>query len=456
MSASQYIPFREKIAFGLTDMGANFVWRSVMVFLGFFYTDVFGLKPADVAFLLLVSRLLDGVSDVAMGIAADRTQTRWGKFRPWLIWSSIPLALSAIATFTTPDFGYTGKLIYAYVTYNLCMVCFTALAIPFNALTGVISADPDERARLTSVRFACSFSGALILQGFTTQLVEFWGGGDQALGYRINMIVFCSIATIMFFITFFMTKERVAAKPREKFNLKSSLADLYHNRAWRILFLIGVIFVTTASIKQGAILYYFTYVVGDQTLAASFMALGLFGSLLGAGATGWLSQRWGRKPLMIGSLALMGVTSLALYWCAPDDIVAIYALGSISELAAGPIVALFFSQLADSADYAEWQTGRRATGLVYSAGSLAIKLGGGAGAFLVNGVLHQTGYVANVAQTSEALWGIKILMSVLPALIAVPGLIIYFYYPLNEPLLAEIKAALKTRRADTEATSAVS
>jgi GPH family glycoside/pentoside/hexuronide:cation symporter len=447
-TSSQHIPLPEKIAFGLTDMGAAFVWRSVMVFLGFFYTDVFGLRPADVGLLLLLSRLGDGISDVLVGIVADRTNTRWGKFRPWLIWASFPLAITTIATFTTPDFGYTGKLIYAYVTYNLCVISFTALAIPYNALTGVMSSDPDERTRLTSVRFFCGFGGALLLQGFTTKLVDFFGAGDQATGYRITMIVFCVFAMVLFTITYFMCKERVAPQPREKIDLKGDLKDLVTNKAWLILFSMGVLFIATTAIKQGSILYYFTYVIENKGLAASFMVVGLFGSMLGAGITGRMCARWGRKAVMLTSLAVMGLTSLGLYWCRPGDLMAIYVLGFLSELAAGPIVALFFSSLADSADYSEWKGGRRSTGLVYSAGSLAIKAGGASGGLLVNSMLHHSGYVANVAQGPEALHAIVLLMSVIPAAIAVPCMLIFWFYPLNETLLAEIKATLKTRRAE--------
>ncbi len=443
----QHIPLPEKLAYCLTEMGANFVWRGMMVFLPIFYTDVFGLSPADVALLLLVSRLSDGVSDLTMGMIADRVNTRWGKFRPWLLWAGPLVALLTVATFYTPDSGYLGKLIYAYVSYNLCIFAYTALTIPFTAMTGVMSGDPDERTKLTSMRFVFAFGGALLLQGFTTKLVAVLGQGDDAMGYRNTMILFCSVALVCFLVSFWKTRERIAPVPGKSPPLGASLRDLLTNKAWYVLCATGALFVVTASMKQGSIMYFFTYVIGNQGLAAWFMVLGLIGSMIGAGLTGRMARRWGRKPLMIGSLVVMAITSLALYGCKPDSIVAIFGWFILSEFAAGPIITLCIALLADAADYSEWKHGRRATALTYSAGSFSLKCGTGIGGFLLGSVLASTGYVPDVAQSASALQGITLLMSVLPAVIAAVAAGVFLWYPLTENRMVEIKTQLLDRRA---------
>lgn len=443
---SHQIPFSEKLAYSLTEMGANFVWRGMMVFLPIFYTDVFGLTPEDVALLLLISRLGDGVSDLSMGMIADRVNTRWGKFRPWLLWCGPLVALLTVATFYTPDTGYTGKLIYAYVSYNLCIIAYTALTVPFTSMTGVMSGDSDERTKLTSMRFVFAFGGALLLQGLTTKFVEVLGQGDDAVGYRNTMILFCAVASVCFFITFWKTRERVAPVMSASPKLSTSIRDLLSNRAWFVLCTTGALFVITASMKQGSIMFYFTYVIGNKGLAAWFMVLGLIGSMIGAGLTGWMSQQWGRKNLMIASLSVMGATSLALYWCDPTNLVGVFGWFILSEFAAGPVITLCIAMLADAADYSEWRHRRRATALTFSAGTFSLKCGTGLGGFVLGIVLARTGYVADAEQTASALHGITLLMSVLPAVIAAGAAAVFLFYPLTESRLAEIRTALIDRR----------
>ena len=314
-------------------------------------------------------------------------------------------------------------------------------------MMGVMSGDPDERTRLASMRFVFAFGGALLLQGLTTKFVAVLGQGDEALGYRNTMILFCSVALVCFFITFWKTRERVAPVPGRSPRLLTSLGDLFTNRAWFVVCVTGALFVVTASMKQGSIMYYFTYVIGDKGLAAWFMVLGLIGSMIGAGLTGWMSDRWGRKNLMIGSLTVMGATSLALYWCNPENVGPIFAWFIVSEFAAGPVITLCIAMLADAADFSEWKHQRRATALTYSAGTFSLKCGTGLGGFILGMVLARTGYVADVAQTASALQGITLLMSVLPAAIAIMGAAVFLFYPLTEQRLTEIKTCLAERRA---------
>ena len=443
---AQRIPVREKIAYGLGDTATNLVWRTLMVFLGFFYTDVFGLPAAAVGTLMLVSRFGDGISDLLMGAVADRTQTRWGKFRPWILWMAIPFGVMAVLTFTTPELGPTGKLWYAYLTYNGLILVFTASNVPYSAMTGVMSADPGERTMLSSYRFVGAFGGALLTQGLNEILVNGLGQGDATEGYRRTMVLFAVVAVVLFLITFAMTKERVAAPPREKLQLKEDLGDLLRNRAWLVLFGVGLCFVTLTTLKQGATMYFFTYFLEAKALAAAYMVIGTVGALIGAGLTGWFTNRWGRKAVMQGAFAVAGLSSLAMYGVGRDSTAAVFGLGFVTEFATGPIVTLIFAMLADAADYSEWQNHRRATGLFYSAGTLSFKFGSGVGGGLIGWVLGSHGYAANAEQSAESLHAIKLLMSVLPALGAALGMVVLFFYPINEGLLRQIKDSLVARR----------
>lgn len=444
-----HIPTREKIAFGLGDTAANLTWRTLMVFLPIFYTDVFGLSAAAVGTLLLVSRYFDGITDFIIGLLADRSNSRWGKFRPWILFTAVPFGVLTVLTFTTPDFGPTGKLIYAALTYNLLLLAFTANNVPYSALTGVMSSDPNQRTILTSYRFFGAFLGAIITQGLNSYLVETFGQGDDVAGYQRTMMLFATLSIVLFLITFLGTTERVQPAPPPKTDWKAGLVrdlkDLLGNRPWLILFAVGLSFVTLTTLKQGATLYYFTYFVGNVPLSASFLVFGTLGSMIGAAITGVLVTRFGKKAVMNAGFIIAGLTSAPLYFAAPDSIALIFALSFITEFATGPIVVLFFAMLADAADFSEWKNGRRATGLVYSAGTLALKFGGGIGGAITGWTLTLYGYEPNVDQSEQALVGIRLVMSWLPAAACVAGLIAFRFYPLDEPKLREIKRELDAR-----------
>jgi glycoside/pentoside/hexuronide:cation symporter, GPH family len=492
------VPVREKIGYALGDTAANFVWRAAIVFFPFFLTNAAGIEAAAVGMLLLVCRVWDGVSDLAMGAVADRTRTRWGKFRPWLVWTAVPFGVMGVLTFTAPDLSPTGRLVYAYVTYSALILLYTMNNVPYNSLMGVMSSNPTERGSISSYRFFFAFLGGLFLQGFTPPLIAaiedpaaaqarasaaFEAGGlavleglfygalagiagffdtpffhrlyGEGLGfpYTASMTFFAAIAVVLFVVAFLATRERITPPPTQKSSLRSDLGDLFSNRPWLVLFLTGILFVTFTTLKNGVIMYYFTYYVGNVGLAGGFMVAGLLAAMAGAAATGMLVRVMGKRRLMIAAIILGIVTSALLYLPGPDDVMAIFVLGAITELSTGPMVTLFFAMLADTADYSEWENHRRATGLFYSAGTVAMKFGSGVGGALTGFLLGGFGYVvategqAALTQSPDAIEGIRLLISVLPAGVALLMLGAFLFYTLDEGRLATIEADLSARRA---------
>jgi GPH family glycoside/pentoside/hexuronide:cation symporter len=410
-----------------------------------------------------------------------------------------------VLTFSAPELGPTGRLVYAYATYSLLIVLYTMNNVPYNSLMGVMSADPVERGTISSYRFVFAFLGALFLQGFTPPLLAalddpaaalarageaaaagglgsgivaafhaslarlagvldgpffhaLYGDGP-AFPYTASMTVFAAIAVVLFVITFVTTRERVQPLPASRSALKDDLHDLVRNGPWLTLFVVGILFVTFTTLRNGVILYYFTYYVGEPGLAGLFMVAGLLGAMAGAAATGALVRAMGKRRLMMASLALGIVSSAALWVAGPDDTTLIIALGAVTELSTGPMVTLFFAMLADTADFSEWRSGRRATGLFYSAGTVAMKFGSGVGGAMTGLLLAAFGYVAaagtvGAVQTEGALQGIRLLISVVPAGVALLMLVAFLFYGLDDERLAQIEAELALRRSPAPAVAA--
>ena len=439
---SQKVPAGEKIAYGLGDTATNLVWRTLMVFLPIFYTDVFGLSAAAVGTLLLVCRYWDGITDFLMGLLADRTTTRWGKFRPWILWTALPFGVLTVLTFTAVDLSATGKLIYAYITYSTLIIAFTASNVPYSALTGVMTSDAGERTSISSYRFFFAFLGGLLTQGLNIPLVAAFGQGDEVKGYTLTMMLFASISVILFLVTFVGTKERVQPVLQKSPSIRLDIKDLFRNRPWVILFCTGLLFVTFTTLKQGVTMYYFKYFVGDTLLATAFMTSGLVAAMIGAAMTPWLSRKLGKQRLMSGSFSVAAVTSGLLYLAGPADFSLMFGLSMVTEFSTGPIVALFFAMLADTSDFSEWKTGRRATGLTFSAGTLSFKFGTGMAGAMTGWILTSVGYVANAAQTEGSLLGIRLLISLIPAVVALIAMGVFRLYTLDEALLERIGADL--------------
>ncbi|MEL7120407.1 MAG: MFS transporter [Bacteroidota bacterium] len=438
----------EKIGYALGDTASNIAWRTLTTFLLVFYTDVFGISAAAAGVLLLVTRLSDGVTDVLMGMIADRTNTPQGKFRPWILWTSLPLGIVLALTFSTPDFGPTGKLIYAYITYIALTLLYTASNVPYSALMGVMTPDEKERTSLSSFRFAGAYFGGIIAQGLLIYLVLFLGQGDENLGYRYSIYLFSALLTIFLLITYFTTKERVKPAPKEeRGSVWEDLADLFKNRPWVILLFVGFLFVTYNSIKQGITVIYFKRYLENETLAASYMIVLLVVSMVAALVTTPLANRFGKKELFIYVMIFSGITNALLYFAESTDTTLIFILGTLSEFGAGIMPVLFFAMLGDSADYSEWKTGRRATGLVFSAGTFAMKFGGGAAGAIIGFVLSSYGYDGmDETSIAGAIPGIKSLMSWIPALLTIPVVFVLVIYPLSKELIEKISTELQILR----------
>ena len=504
------IPFYEKVGYATGDAAANLVWRGALAYLAVFYTDTFGLTAAAAAMLFLVVRLSDGVTDIIMGMIADRTNTRWGKFRPWILWSTPFLALFMVLCFTTPDLSDSNKLIYAYVTYIGLTLAYTVNNVPYSALMGVMTASDTERTSLSGFRFAGAFAGGLLVMGFLPDLVAYFGDGNDALGYQYSMYMFAGILIALMVITFATTKERVTTVVDESSNLKTELfdlsknlpfiilpllamslffyyrdiysgiffviimtsmwllikrlinntpedmsgtqrdmVDLLTNKPWLILLGIGFLTMMFNGIKYGTIAYYFKYQVGDELMIGKYFIALLLVSILGALCTGYLSKLLGKRKLFIVALMLSGLLTAAFYWVPQGNITAIFILGCSAEFFAAMMPTLFFTMLGDSADFSEWKNGRRATGLIYSAGTFVQKTGGGFAGALVLVVLASYGYDGMDKATIEAsLPGMQLLMSWIPAAFAFAGAALMMFYPLSCKQNQQIGNELIQRRAE--------
>lgn len=537
MNFSEKLSLKEKVGYALGDGAANIAWRGVAIFLAIFYTDVFGLHPAAVALLLLVARATDGITDVLMGLLCDRTKSKYGKFRPWVLWTAIPLAVSLSLLFTTPDLGPKGKIVYAYATYLLFILVYTANNVPYGALMAVMTGDDKQRTSLGSYRMVGAFTGGLVVQGALLFLVAYFGNInprvdvekldsekyiltvstdksvdnvniragartffsegnallqlsdqpaesynlprvgwslsmeagkeysfivtgeddikakdvriiDQKRGYSNSIYLLSVFLALFLVITFATTRERVQPPKSQNTNLLKDMKDLAFNRPWLVLLFIGLIFNTYNAIKQGAILYYFSHFLHNQLLASFFMVGLMLASIAGAMVTSYLSRLMGKRNLFVAAFIFSGSINALFWFCGPDDIVQIFAIGLVSEFGAAIFPTLFFAMLGDAADYSEFVNNRRATGLVYSAGSLATKFGGGIAGAIIGMVLAAFSYDGlNHESIRQAVPGIIMLMSWIPAVIALLGAIVMAFYPLTTRKMEEIMAELARRRA---------
>jgi GPH family glycoside/pentoside/hexuronide:cation symporter len=466
---SQKCSLRERAVYGFGDLASCLFWQTITLYLLFFYTDVFGLAAAAARIMIGVSRLLDAFFDVVIGMTADRTNTRWGKFRPYLLWMAVPLAVSAVLAFSTPSFGGAGKMVYAYVTFIFFMFMYSAINIPYTALLGVISGDPVERTSASSFKFIGAYVGGFIVSATALPFAEHFGQGNVAKGWHTTLAIYGVAAVILFLITFLSTRERIQPIAKEKTSIARDLGDLTQNVPWMLLFAVTILFILFVCIRMSVTTHYFKYYIGEQevtlfgtthkygfeVLASAFNTIGQALAILGVILVPWFAKVCGRKNALIILFVTALICTGSFYYFKPENLLLIFVFQTIGSLAGGPISALLWVLYADTADYSEWKTGRRATGLVFSASIMSNKIGWTVGSVIAGVILSRTGFVANVTQNLDVQNGLKAMMSVIPVAIGVVSLIILLFYKLDEPTMKKIKADLDERRkASGQATAA--
>ena len=440
------ISVTEKIGYSLGDAAANFIFQTMLVFQLAFYTDTFGITAAAAGTLFLVVRVWDAIFDPFMGVVADRTNTKWGKFRPWILWTAVPFGIIGFLTFTTPPFDAQGKLIYAYVTYIVLMMVYSANNLPYSALSGVITGDLAERTSLSAYRFVAAMSAALVIQGLALPMVNYFGGGDSAKGYQITMGIFSALAIIFFVITFATTRERVQPDPTQRNSVRRDLADLTSNGPWVAMFVLTIIVFITLAMRGGVMLYYFKYYVGREDLFSIFNVFGTGSTIVGVIASTPLAKRFGKRDVFIVGLGLTVVFTAAFVLLPRTAVALIFGIEMVRQLAYGFTIPLLWAMMADVADYSEWKNHRRATAVVFSAIVFALKVGLGFGGAIGGWLLAAYGYVPNVAQTARALQGIKLTTSIFPAITFALGVLCLFFYRIDKRLEIQITDDLAERR----------
>ena len=446
-NTSQKLSFKEKVGYSLGDTASHFVWDMVGFWLLFFYTDVYGISAAAAGTIMLVARFWDMAVDPIIGVVSDRTNTRWGKFRPYILFGAIPYAVLAILTFTTPNFGEFGKILYAGATYVLLMTAYAAINLPYSALGAVMTDDTYERAGLNTYRFIAGFSGQFIVTGLALTLAEFFGHGNKAQGFQYTVFMFAVLSLIFFFITFQTTKERVQPPKAQKNSLKEDLKNLFANKAWRILAIVGIISFIMFAMQNAAIAYYFKYYLGRENNVQLFNVLGTVALIVALPLSKPLAKRFGNKNVFIGSSLISGVFFMLIYLPGVTDITTIYVFNIIAKMAYAPAVPLLWTMIADSADYGEWTTGRRATGLYFSAAVFAQKAGWGIGAAIAGWILTISQFVPNVTQNSSAITGIKLLVSVIPGVLYMSCALFMIFYKIDSKTTDLMKKELDAKRA---------
>ncbi len=440
------ISVKEKIGYGLGDMAANFIFQTMLVFQLNFYTDTFGITAAAAGTLFLVVGVAGAFFDPVMGVIADRTKTRWGKFRPWILWTAVPFGVIGVLAFTTPDLSPTGKLIYAYVTYTLLTLIYSANNVPYSALGGVITGDMAERTSLLSWRQVFANSAAFIVQAGAIPMYKYFGQGDNAKGYQMTMGLFCVLCVIFFVITFLTTKERIQPAPGQKSSLREDLAGMLGSGPFIALFLLTIMVFSGLALRSGTMLYYFKYYVNNEDLFSLFNVFGLGSLIVGIVVSPRLSTRYGKKNLFIWGLSLAALFSAVFILLPPGAIVVAFAAEVLRQFAWGWTAPLLWAMMADVADYVEWKTGRRATAMVFAIMVLALKAGLGIGRAMASWLLSLYGYVPNVVQTAHAQFGIRLTASVVTAIVFAVGVLCLFFYGIDKETNIRMSEELAERR----------
>lgn len=436
------ISIKEKISYGLGDTGCNLVWQTLMLFMAYFYTDVFGLSPLHMGTMFLAVRVIDAVTDVIMGAIADRTRSRFGQFRPYLLWFAIPFGVLCTLTFYTPDFSYTGKLVYAYISYTLLSLVYTAINVPYCAMINNLSRDPRERISLQSWRFALSTLGGLIVSLSALPLVKYLGHGNLQQGYFYAMMVMGSLSIIFFYICFANTRERyIPAADTQHHSIWSDFQVLCASKDWRLLFTLNVVNLIAVIFKGGSALYYINSVMHRPDLATPLLTLTLIAGIVGALLSPIIFKNTDKVLGFKLAMAVEAILLCLFYFIPPSQIMLVCTmifLINVIQLAATP---LQWSMLSDVIDVEERVSGRHLSGIVFSTNLFAIKMGIAIGGALIGWLLAWGNYIGGAAvQGNNALLMITLLFTVLPGILTFSLILIMHGYSLNDKKLALLLA----------------
>ena len=493
---NQKISISEKIGYSLGDCSANLVFQMMMIYQTKFYTDVFGLEGAIAGSVMLIARIVDAFVDPTVGILSDKTQTRWGKYRPWILWTALPFMVFYVLAFYNPGIEDKSLVaVYATISYTLLMTLYSFNNTPYASLGGVMTSDIKERNSITSIRFVAATIAQFIVQGLTLPLVGKFAGanGDKGHGWLCTISLFAAIGFIFFIITFFSARERITPPASQKTDTRKDIRDVVHSIPWRAMFILTLFLFTTLAMWGSAMNYYFENYVDANALYTFLDKLGLvaveanasfsynilnafglivnspekayevgFGVFNMVGAlvqffgvillSSFLANRYGKKRVFIFCLTLTAIFTALFYFPNETDIETMFVLNFLKSLAYAPTVPLLWAMIADVADHSEYVNYRRATGFVFAGVVFALKAGLGIGGAILGFLLSGFGYVsgAGTAQTESAIHGIILSSSLIPAATFFIGVIALYFYPITKAYNEEMQAELTERRKQTD------
>lgn len=447
------LSFKEKVGYGLGDMASNFYLGFFGLYLLYYYTDVYGLAPAAVGLMLLISKFTDALSDPIMGLIADRTESRWGKYRPYLLWVAIPYGLLGFAIFFGPNFSDTGRLIYAYVTYIGVMIAYTAINVPYSALLAVISPVAEERTKATTYRFICAGLGSLFVAALATPLVRLFGDGDDVLGFRYTIGLFAVMSVAIFWFTYATTKERIKL-PRHETKVSSDLKELLKNISWIVLAISCIVILIGFVARLSSIIFYVKYYMPETSSisflifdnVALFSSIGIIGQIIGSITTTFWLKVFNKHHLVLFMCLVHAVLLVMGYFLTPDMYWTAVVMNFFGIMTFGVIITVVFAMFTDCADFGEWKIGSRASGLTVSASMFALKFGSAVGGALPGFILAFVGFVANETLTDTALEGVRMMSTIVPAVLFAVGGLVMVFYKLDKNLLDKIEQELLERR----------
>lgn len=488
-TSSMKVSVIEKIGYSLGDLAANLIFQTLMTFLAFFYTDVYKIPPATASAIIFTGGMIGAFFNPVMGIIADRTRTRWGKFRPWILWTAIPFGVVAMLAFRTPAFSPGGKVAYALITYILLVITYSANNLPYASLSGVLTGDMAERNSISSYRFVAVMIAQFIVQGLLMPLVLIFGNGDKTKGFESTITLFAFMGIIFFIITFLTTKERIIPKPEQKSSVKQDLGDLFRNRPWIAMLILTIFIFITLALKGGMYVYYFENFLSEEHLArflenigfngfianlnglltsmglngftwpkdaptsgfSLFNAGGIIMMIVGITISKFLADRFGKRDVFGVSLFLSALCLLMFYFYGPQAISLVFITQLVHGFFYGISTPILWAMIADVADYSEWKNNRRATAIIFSAMIFGLKAGLSIGGSLVAGILAVYGYQEGLdVQNPETISGIRLSLSVYPTLTFCCSVACLFFYDINKKKEVQIQQDLLARRNKAE------